>query len=48
MSDDEGRLFPAMRAALGEEAFASALAEGHSLPLEEAVALALDRGAAAG
>ncbi len=38
----------AMRAALGEEAFAAAWAEGRALPLEEAVALALEGQAAAG
>jgi hypothetical protein len=32
----------AMRAALGEEAFAAAWAEGRAMPLEEAVALALE------
>jgi hypothetical protein len=32
----------AMRAALGEEAFAATWAEGHSLPLDEAISLALE------
>jgi hypothetical protein len=35
------RVVQAMRTALGEAAFASAWAEGRSLPLEEAIALAV-------
>jgi hypothetical protein len=36
------RQVAAVRAALGEEAFAAAWAEGRALPLEEAIALALE------
>jgi tetratricopeptide (TPR) repeat protein len=36
----------AMRAALGEEAFAAAWAEGRALPLDEAIALALEQASA--
>jgi hypothetical protein len=39
-SHDQG--VQAMRAALGEEAFVAAWAAGQSLPLEEAVVLALE------
>jgi tetratricopeptide (TPR) repeat protein len=40
------RAVQAMRAALGEDAFAAAWAEGRALPLEEVIALALERGEA--
>jgi hypothetical protein len=39
---DQERAIAAMRAVLGEDAFAVAWAEGRALPLEEAVALALE------
>ena len=39
---DQDQAAQALRATLGEEAFAAAWAEGRAMPLEEAVALALD------
>jgi hypothetical protein len=39
---DQDQAVQALRATLGEEAFAAAWAEGRAMPLEEAVALALD------
>jgi hypothetical protein len=40
--DAHERKVMAVRAALGEAAFAAAWAEGHQMPLEQAVALAMD------
>jgi hypothetical protein len=40
--DDEDQAIAAIRAILGEDAFAGAWAEGRALPLDQAVALALE------
>jgi non-specific serine/threonine protein kinase len=39
---DQDQAVRALRSTLGEEAFAAAWAEGRAMPLEEAIALALD------